>query len=150
MDKKSKPSSKKEEKSEAVKEKYFYAIGRRKSSIAQARLFESRKEGGEIIVNEKKLNEYFTIDRLRKTVTDPLTCTGQADNFKAKIKVKGGGINSQAEAVRLAISRALVVNDETLKKSLSDLGFMKRDSRKVERKKPGLKKARRAPQWAKR
>jgi small subunit ribosomal protein S9 len=80
----------------------------------------------------------------------PLAAVGRGNIFAVSIKVSGGGINSQADAIRLGISRALVKMDGTSRKQLKDLGFLTRDSRIVERKKPGLKKARRAPQWAKR
>ena len=152
MEKKSMTAEKATEKKESKKEKYYYAIGRRKSAIAQVRLFETKKGSGEveIKINDRQLDDYFTIDRLRKTVTEPLIGTAQSGNFYAQIRVRGGGIKAQAEAIRLAVARSLVVYDESFKKALSDLGFIKRDSRRVERKKPGLKKARKSPQWAKR
>jgi small subunit ribosomal protein S9 len=87
---------------------------------------------------------------LQATVSAPLVAVGQDGKADVIVKVVGGGITGQAEAVRLGIARALVKFDNTYKKTLRDLGFMTRDSRIVERKKPGLKKARRAPQWAKR
>jgi|WetSurMetagenome_2_1015567.scaffolds.fasta_scaffold347769_1 small subunit ribosomal protein S9 len=129
---------------------YFYGIGKRKTSIAQIKAYPSSKNQSEIIVNEKKVEDYFTISRLADVIKSPLVVAGQDKKFSIIIKVSGGGINSQAEAIRLGISRALVESDATLKKPLRDKGFMTRDARKVERKKPGLRKARRAPQWAKR
>ena len=99
---------------------------------------------------EKALEKYFTIVRHQEFVTSVLTSVGQDANFDVSAKVHGGGIVAQAEAIRLGISRALVKFNPELKKSLRDRGFMTRDARKVERKKPGLKKARKSPQWAKR
>jgi small subunit ribosomal protein S9 len=147
------PSALDAKKTEAKKQenvaKYFYGIGKRKTSVAQIKIYESTKDQNEIAVNGKKAEIYFTVSRLIDTVRSPLAVAGQG-KFDIVVKVSGGGINSQAEAIRLGISRALVEFDSSLKKSLRDRGFMTRDARKVERKKPGLKKARRAPQWAKR
>jgi len=143
---------------EAVKEKkaetsgeYFYAVGRRKSSVAQVRIYPEEKAGdNDYIVNNKKANEYFPGVSLQNTLFAPLKAVGTHGKFKFSILVRGGGFRGQVEASRLGIARALVKSDETLRKALKDIGFLTRDSRKVERKKPGLKKARRAPQWAKR
>jgi small subunit ribosomal protein S9 len=138
----------KEETSE--KSRYFYAVGKRKTSIAQVKVYPSDKNLSEITINGRKLEEYFTISRLRDMIKAVPVMAGQDKKFYVSIKVVGGGINSQAEAIRLGISRAMVKFDGELKKSFRNLGFLTRDARKVERKKPGLKKARRAPQWAKR
>jgi small subunit ribosomal protein S9 len=137
-------------KEEAEASIYFYGIGKRKTSIAQIKAYPTSKNQSEIFVNEKKMEDYFAIERLIDVVKAPLAIAGQDKKFSILIKVSGGGINSQAEAIRLGISRALVESDASLKKPLRDRGFMTRDARKVERKKPGLRKARRAPQWAKR
>jgi small subunit ribosomal protein S9 len=128
---------------------YFYAVGRRKTAIAQARIYPNEK-AEKFLVNEREMEDYFSIIRFREAVRAPLKAVGQEGKYDVTIKVSGGGVNSQAEAIRLAISRALVKMDENLKKSLKDRGFLTRDPRIVERKKPGLKKARKAPQWAKR
>jgi small subunit ribosomal protein S9 len=134
-----------------VNEKYFYAVGRRKASVAQVRLFEAKNAtDDDLIVNGRKIMEYFPTISLQNNVFGPLKAVGMQGNVRMTAIVRGGGVTGQVEAVRLGISRALVLYNETLKKSLKDLGFMTRDSRKVERKKPGLKKARKAPQWAKR
>jgi len=140
------------EKIEEVKpaEKYFSAVGKRKTSVAQIRIYKSKKSEPEIAINGREFSNYFPVARLQSLVMSPLAAAGQSSTFNISVKVSGGGVNSQAEAVRLGISRALVKMDETLRKQLKDLGFLTRDSRIVERKKPGLKKARRAPQWAKR
>lgn len=132
-------------------EKYFYAVGRRKTSVAQVRVYPSNKAGeAEVVVNDRKLKDYFPVASMQAVLTGPLKMAGADRNFKVTVVVRGGGITGQMEAIRLGISRALVLFDETLKKSLKDAGLLTRDARKVERKKPGLKKARRAPQWAKR
>jgi len=139
------------EKSETAKptERYFSAVGKRKTSVAQVRIYKSKKAETETVVNGRKFSDYFPIVRLQELILSPLAVAGQG-GFSISIKVAGGGVNGQAEATRLGISRALINMDETLRKQLKALGFLTRDSRIVERKKPGLKKARRAPQWAKR
>jgi|WetSurMetagenome_2_1015567.scaffolds.fasta_scaffold1118560_1 small subunit ribosomal protein S9 len=139
------------EKAPLVKEKYFYAVGRRKASNAQVKLYPSEKAGeNDLIVNKKKLREYFPSTTVQNIFLAPLKATATTNKFKINVSVRGGGFKGQAEAIRLAISRSLVKFNEEYKKSLRDLGYLTRDSRVVERKKPGLKKARRAPQWAKR
>jgi small subunit ribosomal protein S9 len=135
--------------SATVKEnKYFESIGRRKTSRARVRLFKSSK--GEIIVNSKALESYFPIDELQKKVNAPLQEGVVTEKFKISVLVKGGGQNSQAEAVRHGIARALILYDEELRKKLKKLKMLKRDPRMKERRKFGLKKARKAPQWSKR
>jgi small subunit ribosomal protein S9 len=130
-------------------DKYFYAVGKRKTAVAQVRIYPTKKPV-EMLVNDKKSSDYFSVERFFEVVKMPFVLTGQDEKFNATVKVSGGGINAQAEAIRLGISRALVEFDESLRKTLRDCGFLTRDSRIVERKKAGLKKARRAPQWAKR
>lgn len=135
----------------AKSEVYFYAVGRRKSSVAQVRLFKAEKATeNDIIINDKKLKDYFPIAALQNNLMGPLKAVGMQDSFRATVIVRGGGITGQTEAIRLGIARALVKFDGELKKTLKTLGFMTRDAREVERKKAGLKKARKAPQWAKR
>jgi small subunit ribosomal protein S9 len=129
---------------------YFYAVGKRKTSIAQVRVYLASKAPQGVVINGRDLDKYFSLERLQTTVKAPLLAIGQEGKADVVVKVVGGGITGQAEAVRLGIARALVKFDNTYKKALRDLGFLTRDSRIVERKKPGLKKARRAPQWAKR
>lgn len=147
--KKKEEAPKKEEKTK--KKKYFYAVGRRKTSIAQVRIFEKEKVGdGDYTVNKKKAGDYFQTVSLQNTIFSPLKSVGMYGKFGFSVLVRGGGTKGQSEAVRLGISRALIKFDESLRKALKDLGFLTRDSRMVERKKPGLKKARRAPQWQKR
>jgi small subunit ribosomal protein S9 len=138
---------KKEEK-EPVVGRYIRAIGRRKKSIASIRLFKNGK--GEIIVNEKEYKSYFPVLEYQRSIEAPLEATGNSKAFNFTVKVQGGGVKGQAEAVMLGIARALVILDPELKKSLKKPGYLTRDPRKKERKKPGLKGARRAPQWSKR
>ena len=139
------------EKKETPREKYFCAVGRRKAGIVLAKLYFSEKAGEiEITVNGRKMRDYFPGFALQNTILAPLKSAGSAGKFKVEISARGGGLKEQAEAARLAISRALVKFNGDLKKSLRNLGFLTRDARVVERKKAGLKKARRAPQWQKR
>ncbi|MFH1427141.1 MAG: 30S ribosomal protein S9 [Patescibacteria group bacterium] len=129
------------------KGKYIKAIGRRKTSVAQVRLYKQGK--GNIIINNLKLNKYFDVfDTI--IISQPLKLAGRLRDLDFSIVVKGGGKRGQAEAARHGIARALVLFDEELKKLLKAKGWLTRDSRKKERKKPGLKKARKAPQWSKR
>lgn len=138
---------KKEEK-KPVSSRYIRAIGRRKRSIASVRLFKNGK--GEIIVNEKEYKTYFPVLEYQKSIEAPLEATGNSKAFNFSVKAYGGGIRGQADAVMLGIARALIILDPDLKKSLKKPGYLTRDPRKKERKKPGLKGARRAPQWSKR
>lgn len=129
------------------KGKYIEAVGRRKTSVARVRL--TPNESG-IKINGKDYKEYLKIPKLQDIVTAPLVILELKDKHGFSVIVSGGGINSQAEAIRHGISRVLVKLDAELKKRLKKYDFLTRDSRMVERKKYGLKKARRAPQWAKR
>jgi small subunit ribosomal protein S9 len=128
--------------------KYYYGLGKRKTAIAKVRLYEKGK--GEITVNEKTVSEFFPIPSLVETLSAPLKVTGNEKAFDVTVVTVGGGINGQAEAVQLGIARALLVFDAELKTVMKKEGFLTRDSREKERKKPGLKRARRAPQWSKR
>jgi small subunit ribosomal protein S9 len=128
--------------------KYIEAIGRRKTSTARTRISEAKKN--EITVNGKPAEEYFPTEVLRSHVTEPLSVEGLEQAFSVSVHVKGGGISSQSEAVRHGIARALTKYNEELRKALKSEGFLKRDPRMKERRKFGLKKARRAPQWSKR
>lgn len=127
--------------------KYIFAVGRRKTSTAKVRVYEG---GGNVTVNEKPVKDYFGWLPWQKQVMAPLTVVGAEKNFDVVAKVLGGGLHSQAEAVSHGIARALVLKDETYKKVLRTNGLLTRDPRMKERKKPGLKRARRAPQWSKR
>lgn len=128
-------------------ERYFEAVGRRKTAIARVRLY-TKREG--IIVNDKNYDKYFPTLRLQNEVLAALEKMKTADKFGATVKVSGGGLSSQAEAIRHGISRALVKFNVDFKKRLRRVGYLTRDSRMVERKKYGLRKARRGRQWRKR
>lgn len=127
---------------------YIEAVGRRKTAIARVRAAAGAKEA--YTVNGKSVEEYFPTEMLRTIATSPLKREGFAGKYSVSAKVAGGGIHAQAEAIRHGLSRILVEEDATQKKELKKLGFLKRDSRKKERKHPGLKKARKASQWSKR
>lgn len=128
------------------KDAYIEAVGRRKTATARVRLTPAKKTS--YVVNERDLESYFATEALRKVVMVALAKIG--GEYTVTAKVSGGGIPAQAEAIRLGIARCLVSNDESMRKELKGLGFLKRDPRKKERKKFGLKAARRAPQWSKR
>jgi len=128
--------------------KYAYGLGRRKTSIAQVRIYEKGK--GNIFINNIELEKYFHLKELQDKVITPLKQTAKEGLVDVYAKILGGGKNGQAEALRLGIAIALSKMDKELRSTLKKLGLLTRDSRVVERKKPGLKKARRAPQWAKR
>jgi small subunit ribosomal protein S9 len=127
---------------------FIPAIGRRKTSIARVRLIKNGK--GLITVNGKSFDTYFSTFDLRSQIEAPLKAIGQAEAVDVSVKVVGGGIRGQAEAVRHGIARALIQLNPTFRKTLKKLGHLSRDPRQKERKKPGLKSARRAPQWSKR
>lgn len=130
-------------------DKFIRAVGRRKSAVAQTRLYPKGK--GKIEINQKDYKEYFPYFELNQKITAPLKAVGKRNDFSFTIKVKGGGKLGQAEACQLGIARCIVkFNEKDYKKTLRAHGFLTRDSRIKERKKPGLKKARRAPQWQKR
>jgi len=141
--------------------KYFEAVGHRKTSQARVRLFTQPLRSGknvaglnqskkEIFVNEKPYKEYFPTHSLQKKVEVPLEILKCLGKFGISIKVKGGGMSAQAEACRHGISKTLILLNPLFRKRLKKAGFLTRDSRMRERKKFGLKRARRAPQWSKR
>jgi small subunit ribosomal protein S9 len=123
------------------------ATGRRKTSTARVFI---RPGNGQIMINKKTLEEYFGRETSRMLVRQPLELLEMTDKFDVLVNVSGGGISGQAGAIRHGITRALMEYDETLRPSLRKAGFVTRDARKVERKKIGLHKARRAPQYSKR
>lgn len=126
---------------------YYYGTGRRKKSIARVRLVPGE---GKILINDRTLDDYFGLDTLKVIVKQPLTLTDTLAKFDVICKVIGGGFTGQAGAIRHSISRALLKADEELRPALKKAGFLTRDPRMKERKKYGLKKARRAPQFSKR
>jgi small subunit ribosomal protein S9 len=131
-----------------TEKKFIEAIGRRKTSSARARLTPAAKTA--VTINDKDLATYFVTPELQKIAGAAFTTANTTEKYKVTIVVKGGGIHSQAEAVRHAISRALIEHDSLLRKDLKKAGFLKRDPRAKERRKFGLKKARKSPQWSKR
>ncbi|MCF7830387.1 30S ribosomal protein S9 [Candidatus Gracilibacteria bacterium] len=131
-----------------VNKAYFYAIGKRKTSRATVKLFPGGK--GELSVNEQKLREWADDNSMVKTIHEPLDLLGLKKDFDIEIRVSGGGKKAQAESARLAISRAIIKKESSLREQLREAGLLTRDPRVKERKKPGLKSARRAPQWSKR
>jgi len=132
---------------ESKPEKYYQAVGRRKTATARVRLY---TKGSGCFVNDKDYKEYFSIFNLQRIVESPLKKMKSLERFKIVASVYGGGSHSQAEAVRHAVSRALVVFNSDFRKRLKKASYLTRDPRKKERKKYGLKKARKSPRWSKR
>lgn len=132
----------------ASKTAYTMAVGRRKTAGARARLTPSNRST--VVINGKEVNDYFTTDALRTTALEPLLKISLPQTFEITVVVHGGGISGQATAVRHAISRALIEIDPSLRGALKKEGYLKRDPRAKERKKPGLVKARKRKQWSKR
>ncbi len=131
-----------------TKNRYIEAVGRRKTAIARVRITPSTKTS--FVINDKDVKEYFTTNDLQSIAQEAMSKSEIGEKFTVTVKVLGGGIHAQAEAIRHGLSRTLVERDEQVKNTLKKLGFLKRDSRQVERKKFGLKKARKAPTWSKR
>lgn len=128
--------------------KYIQGLGRRKEASAQVRL---TPEGtGKIVVNMREMKEYFPLFTLQQAVNAPLVATGMEGRFDISVKVSGGGVHGQADAVRLGIARALIEINPDFRPALKALGYLSRDARVRERKKYGHTGARRSPQWAKR
>ena len=125
----------------------FYGTGRRKSSIARVYLVPGT---GKITINKRSIDEYFGLETLKVIVRQPLAATETADKYDVLVNVHGGGYTGQAGAIRHGISRALLQADADFRPTLKKAGFLTRDPRMKERKKPGLKAARRAPQFSKR
>jgi len=128
--------------------KYFEAVGKRKTAVARIRIF--TQEGQIFLVNEKPLENYFPTFELQQIAKASLEIMKCLDKFQVLAKVKGGGLTAQAEAIRYGIARTLVLFNPDFRKRLKKAGYLTRDPRMRERKKFGLKRARRAPQWAKR
>ena len=126
---------------------YFYGTGRRKSSVARVRVYPGT---GKITINDRDIDDYFGLETLKLIVRQPLNLTGTIDKFDIVCRVSGGGVTGQAGAIRHGISRALLQFNEELRPELKNAGFLTRDPRMKERKKYGLKGARRAPQFSKR
>ncbi|MGN0598905.1 MAG: 30S ribosomal protein S9 [Oscillospiraceae bacterium] len=129
------------------KQPYFYGTGRRKSSVARVRVYAG---SGNITINGRNIDDYFGLETLKLLVRQPLTLTETSDKFDIVCTVAGGGVTGQAGAIRHGLSRALLQYDAELRPVLKKAGFLTRDPRMKERKKYGLKAARRAPQFSKR
>ena len=130
------------------KKPYMYGTGRRKSSVARVHLFPGGT--GKITINNRDIDDYFGLDTLKLIVRQPLATTSMLDKVDIEATVTGGGVTGQAGAIRHGIARALLLVDEAYRPALKAAGFLTRDPRIKERKKPGLKGARRAPQFSKR
>jgi small subunit ribosomal protein S9 len=128
--------------------KYFEAVGRRKTAIARVRIVPGKKTGFEI--NGKTLEAYFPVKEMQVTAEEALSNSKAAEKFHVSAKIVGGGISAQSEALRHGIARALLEYDLVLRGTLKKLGYLRRDPRAKERRKFGLKKARKSPQWSKR
>ena len=128
-------------------EQYYEGIGRRKQSTARVRVMDG---SGEFIVNEKTLEEFFTRPGDVQTIVGPLETIGRRNSLNVSVLVRGGGVTGQTDAVQLGIARALLKLDPDLKPVMRKSGFLTRDPREKERKKPGLKRARKAPTYTKR
>ncbi len=130
-----------------TKAHYYYGLGRRKAAIATARLYKGK---GEIEVNSQSAEQYFNNATLVSQLEQPIKLAGQSQKLRISLKVSGGGKRGQADAAQLAIARGLNELSADLRPTLKKAGFLTRDPREKERKKPGLKKARKAPQFSKR
>jgi len=128
-------------------EQYYYGLGRRKSAVARVRLYPGT---GTVVVNGKPLEDVIPRASLRQDLMRPLVSTDNGKRFNAQIVVDGGGVAGWAGAIRLGIARALIAADEQYRRPLRSQGLLTRDARVKERKKPGLKRARKAPQFTKR
>ena len=126
---------------------YFYGTGRRKSSVARVRVYNGT---GKITINDRDIDDFFGLETLKLIVRQPLALAKADDKFDIVVRVAGGGVSGQAGAIRHGLSRALLQYDENLRGDLKKAGFLTRDPRMKERKKYGLKAARRAPQFSKR
>ena len=126
---------------------YFYGTGRRKKSVARVRVYPGT---GKITINDRSIDDYFGLETLKLIVRQPLALTGTTEKFDIVCRVNGGGVTGQAGAIRHGVARALLLADENNRAALKAAGFLTRDPRMKERKKYGLKAARRAPQFSKR
>jgi len=128
--------------------KYYYGKGKRKTATAKVRLYE--KGSGQVLINDKLMDKYVPTKELKELIISPLVLTGNQKVFDMSVHVDGGGFSSQSEAIRHGVSKALLEFNIELRPTLKKEGFLTRDSRAKERKKPGLRRARRAPQFSKR
>ncbi|MFH1820451.1 MAG: 30S ribosomal protein S9 [Candidatus Nealsonbacteria bacterium] len=145
---KPRPKQVSESKEKVPAGRYFEGVGRRKTAVARVRLYTQGQK--EILVNEKPLEKYFPVLQMKQMALSSLEKMNCLDKFRVVVKARGGGLNAQSEAVRHGVARALTKFNAEFRKRLKKAGFLTRDSRMRERKKFGLKRARRAPQWKKR
>ncbi len=129
-------------------QQYYEGVGRRKESTARARLYVGGN--GRVLINDREVNAYFGRDVDRLAIMAPLTATGTESRYNLSLHIEGGGSTGQAIAARMAVARALVKIDPEFRAALKSAGFLSRDAREKERKKPGLKRARKAPTYTKR
>ena len=127
--------------------RYYEAVGRRKRAVARVRIYPG---DGQVVINDKALQEYFGRSQDWENAIAPLKLTNRQDRFNLSVVVKGGGITGQAHAIRHGLARALLLLEPSLRRTLREAGYLTRDPREKERKKPGLKRARKAPQYTKR
>lgn len=127
--------------------RYYEAVGRRKRAVARVRIYPG---DGQVVINDKALREYFGRSQDWEHAIAPLKLTNRQDQFNLSVVVKGGGITGQAHAIRHGLARALLLLEPSLRRTLRGAGYLTRDPREKERKKPGLKRARKAPQYTKR
>lgn len=140
-------SDNKEVKTSQFKGKYIQTVGRRKTATCTVRLYQGK---GEMMVNDKPIDQYFTITNWKEIVMKPFELTGTSNQFNVSIRAQGGGQTGQADAIRMGIARGLVEYNNENRPILRKTDMLKRDPRRKERKKPGLKRARKAPQFSKR
>jgi small subunit ribosomal protein S9 len=133
---------------ESIKKQYFSAIGKRKTAIARVKMYQNGS--GEVTVNGQKLKDYFDTPMQRENALASLALVNLKGSFDVDVRIVGGGKSAQSDALRHALSRGLLLFNPELRSDLKRAGFLRRDARIKERKKPGLKRARRAPQWQKR
>ncbi len=131
-----------------TKQSYIESVGRRKTAVARVRMFSDGKNV--FIVNDQDMETYFKTAEQRRVALEAITKSKLTGKFRISVKISGGGLSAQAEAIRHGISRGLLIHDLELRKKLKKAGFLKRDPRSKERRKFGLKKARKSPQWSKR
>lgn len=130
--------------------KYFEGVGRRKTAVARVRIYPFSSESSRVRVNDRDAEKFFPVLKMRMTALAPLSVFGEKSRPEVTVSVRGGGISGQAEAVTLGLARAIVKFNPDFRATLKGLGYLRRDERMVERKKFGLRKARRSPQWKKR
>lgn len=133
----------------AKKWSYLYATGKRKSAIARVRLY-PKETDGKLLINDREYQEHFPYFEWQQQILTPLKLLGLEGKYHISIKVQGGGTRGQVDSIKHGLAKVLLLLDEKFRKTLRGAGLLTRDSRIKERKKPGLKRARRAPQWAKR